>query len=314
MRISVVILTFNEALHIERCIRSVQAIAADILVVDSGSTDGTREIATRLGARVLQHSWVNHATQLNWALEQGEIRTEWVMRLDADEIVDATVSDSLRKTLRTAEENVSGFEVRRYVVFQGKVIRHGGGVSPGVVLRIWRNGYAVCESRWMDEHMLLKRGVSRRLPGSILDHNLNSLTWWIQKHNAYASCEAVDLLNLRYSFLPQSSEENGMQITARTKRVLKEEFYARLPVGVRALLYFFYRVVLRLGFLDGPKGVAFHFMQGLWYRVLVDLKVTEVIRYMQENKCDVEVAIHHTLGINLGSEEDSSQGEETEEK
>lgn len=304
--LTVVILTFNEALHIERCIGSVQDLAAKIVVVDSGSTDETREIAARLGARILRHAWLNQATQLNRALEHGDIHTTWVMRLDADEVVDPTLNAALRHVLFASEAGISGFEVRRYMVYQGKMIRHGGGVSPGRVLRVWRNGCAVCENRWMDEHMLLLRGRSQLLAGAIVDHNLNSLTWWVQKHNMYASREAVDLLDVQFGFLRCRSESVRLQMTARIKRQLKNNVYMRLPGGGRAFLYFLYRIIVRLGFLDGPRGMAFHFMQGFWYRALVDLKVSEVRRHMRQMGCDVLTAIDRVLDIQLEVDADKT--------
>ena len=83
------------------------------------------------------------------------------------------------------------------------------------------------------------------------------------------------------------------------KRWLKEQVYARLLGGFRAFAYFFYRYVIRLGFLDGQAGTAFHFLQGFWYRYLVDAKVAEVKRSMRESGCDVVEAIERVLEIRL---------------
>ena len=195
--LTVLILTYNEALHIERCVRSAQRVADEVLVVDSYSTDATADTARRLGARVLQNGWTNHATQLNWSLQNGSIHTDWVMRLDADEFLDDRLLGSLRRALSEAPEAVGGFEVNRRIRFLGREIRHGG-MAPLWVTRVWRNGWARCEARWMDEHIVLSRGRISRLPGAIVDDNLNTLTWWTQKHNLYASREAVDLLDRRH--------------------------------------------------------------------------------------------------------------------
>jgi hypothetical protein len=136
--------------------------------------------------------------------------------------------------------------------------------------------------------------------GELIDDNLNSLTWWTDKHNKYASREAVDLLNLEYGFMPHDSVASlrgGNQ--AGVKRWLKEVVYARLPGGFRAFAYFFYRYVIRLGFLDGKAGTAFHFLQGFWYRYLVDAKLAEVKRYMRDNNVHVVVAIERVLDIKV---------------
>lgn len=296
--LSVVILTFNETLHIERCIRSARRVADEVLVVDSYSTDDTVARAQRLGARVLQNPWTNHATQMNWALDNGGIRSEWVMRLDADEVLDECLLTDLRDRLAAASGDIGGFEVNRRIRFMGREIRHGG-MAPLWVTRFWRNGWARCEARWMDEHIVLSRGRISRLPGAIIDDNLNTLTWWTQKHNLYANREAVDLLDRRYELGLAEQAASGLNRQARLKRWLKNRVYARLPLGVRPWLYFFYRAVLRLGVLDGARGMMFHTLQGLWYRLLVDAKVAEVQRAMAENGVSPPDAIRQVLGIEM---------------
>lgn len=296
--LTVVILTYNEALHIERCIRSAQRIAREILVVDSHSTDDTVARAQQLGARVLQNPWINHATQMNWALQNGGIRSAWVMRLDADEFLDEALVAGLGPALAVAGDDVGGFEMNRLIRFMGREIRHGG-MAPLWVTRIWRNGRARCEARWMDEHMVLSVGRVARLLGAIVDDNLNSLTWWTQKHNLYANREAVDLLDRRYRLGLADETSEGLNRQARLKRWLKTRVYARLPLGVRPWLYFFYRAVFRLGILDGARGMTFHTLQGLWYRLLVDAKVAEVERAMREDGDGLREAVRRVLGIEL---------------
>jgi hypothetical protein len=83
------------------------------------------------------------------------------------------------------------------------------------------------------------------------------------------------------------------------KRWLKERLYARLPAGFRAFAYFFYRYVLRLGFLDGRAGTAFHFLQGFWYRYLVDAKLMETKRYMRDKNVDIKKAIADVLDVQV---------------
>jgi hypothetical protein len=165
------------------------------------------------------------------------------------------------------------------------------------VTRFWRNGHAACEARWMDEHMVLSSGRVARLPGSLVDENLNSLTWWTQKHNHYASREAVDLLDRKYLGVEEAN--SGLNRQARLKRWLKTHLYARLPLGFRPWLFFFYRMFFRLGVLDGNRGMIFHTLQGLWYRLLVDAKMAEVEQVMGQQACNVAEAIHSVLGIEL---------------
>ena len=299
MNVTAVILTFNEEQHLARCIASVQAVATDVVVVDCSSTDATLDIARAHGARVLQHAWVNHATQFNWALTQLGADTEWVLRIDADEVLTPALIEEIRTRLPGIGPEIDGVYWGRRMTFQGRLIRHGG-VFPVRVLRLFRHGRGQCENRWMDEHIKVA-GPTADFAGEMIDDNLNSLTWWTDKHNRYASREAVDLLNLEYRFMPHDTVANlrgGKQ--AGVKRWLKECVYARLPGGFRAFAYFFYRYVLRLGFLDGQAGTAFHFLQGFWYRYLVDAKVVEVKRYMREHRVGVVEAIERVLGVQLG--------------
>ena len=299
MNVTAVILTFNEEQHLARCIASAKAVATDVVVVDCYSTDATLDIARAHGARVLQHAWVNHATQFNWALTQLGADTEWVLRIDADEVLTPALIEEIRTRLPGIGPEIDGVYWGRRMTFQGRLIRHGG-VFPVRVLRLFRHGRGQCENRWMDEHIKVA-GPTADFAGEMIDDNLNSLTWWTDKHNRYASREAVDLLNLEYRFMPHdtvASLRGGKQ--AGVKRWLKERVYARLPGGFRAFAYFFYRYVLRLGFLDGQAGTAFHFLQGFWYRYLVDAKVVEVKRYMREHRVGVVEAIDRVLGVQLG--------------
>ncbi len=298
MKIVAVILTFNEEQHLDRCISSVKNITDDIVVADCFSTDRTLEIARSHNARIIQHEWVNYAQQFNWALTQLGTDTDWVLRIDADEYLTPELISEIKECLPEITPEVHGVYCGRRMTFQGKLIRYGG-VFPVQVLRLFRYGHGKCENRWMDEHIKVT-GRTVALRGELIDDNLNPLTWWTAKHNHYASREAVDMLNLKYGFMPHDTVaclHGGSQ--AGVKRWIKERVYARLPGGFRSFVYFFYRYVIRLGFLDGQAGMAFHFLQGFWYRYLVDAKVAEVQRHMKETRVDVVTAIKQVLNIQL---------------
>ena len=298
MKLVAIILTLNEAQHLPRCLASLEGVVDQVLVADCFSTDETIRIAEENGARVVQHEWINYATQFNWALTQLDEDTDWVLRIDADEYLTPELAAEMRETLPGMGEEVDGVICGRRMTFQGQLIRFGG-VFPIRVLRLLRYGRGECENRWMDEHIKVA-GPTVNFHGELIDDNLNSLTWWIDKHNRYASREAMDLLNLKYKFMPVDSVASlsgGSQ--AGVKRWIKEKVYARIPVGFRAIVYFFYRYVIRLGFLDGQAGTAFHMLQGLWYRYLVDAKIVEVERYMKENNVDIATAISDLFQIRV---------------
>ncbi len=298
--LTVLILTWNEARHIERALASVAGIASRMVVVDCGSTDGTVALARAAGAEVLENPWKNYATQMNWGLDQLGPETGWVLRLDADEVVTPALADEIASKLPELAPGLNGIYVSRRMKFLGRPIRWGG-VFPVRVLRLFRHGRGRVEDRWMDEHIIVEGAVAD-LTGEIIDDNLNSLTWWTKKHNSYSSREVVDLLNLEYGFMAHETiaeMRTGRQ--AGVKRWVKEQIYARLPGGFRAFAYFFYRYVIRLGFLDGKEGTAFHVLQGFWYRYLVDMKLHETKEYMRQHDVDVKTAMREVLGINAGS-------------
>lgn len=275
--ITAIILTYNEQLHIERCITSIRDIAANIYVIDCFSTDRTREIAVNLGAQVYEHAWVNYSTQFNWALDNLPISSSWILRLDADEIVTAELKQELQVRLNALSEEVSGIYVKRRMVFMDKWIRYGA-MYPIYMLRLWRTGLGFCEKRWMDEHIKVTEGRTELFKYDIIDHNLNNLNWWISKHNSYASREAADLLNIKYNLIECDEVIPDFWGTQEQKKRWLKIRYATLPFFVRPFLYFMYRYVFRLGFVDGKEGLLYHFLQGFWYRFLVDAKLFEIHR------------------------------------
>ena len=274
--LTIVVLTLNEEIHLERMLESVRELNARIVVVDSGSDDSTVCIAERYGCDVYHNPWINYAKQFQWGLDNCGIKSKWVMRMDADEYLEHDLIKNVCKFLTVAPSEVSGFFVKRKVVFMGRWIRHGGHY-PQTLLRFWRNGEARIEQRWMDEHMSFSDSQAKLglIPGHIVDENLNTVTWWIEKHNKYASREAVDILltKLDSELVENVNVTSGWQ--AYLKRLLKNGVYNKLPLALRSSLYFLYRYFIRLGFLDGKAGFFYHFMQGYWYRTLVDLKVSE---------------------------------------
>lgn len=294
--LTVLILTLNEERHIRRCIVSVRPVADRIVVVDSGSSDATREVAAEMGADVYINPFVNYATQFNWGLDNTGITTEWVMRLDADEYVTSELAESLTQILRQTGEKVVGFTLNLRRVFMGRWLRRGA-LYPIRLLRVWRTGRGRCEDRWMDEHVVVSGSVAH-LDLDFVDENLNHISWWTDKHNKYASREAVDLLVHKHSETSRPHGSRGSR-QASAKRWIKQRIYAHMPLGVRSMSYFLYRYVVRLGMLDGWQGFIFHFLQAWWYRMLVDVKVYEVECVMRARGATLESAVRDVLGLEL---------------
>ena len=287
--IAVVILTYNEAIHLPRALDHIRGFAREIFVIDSFSTDATVELAKAGGADVLQHPFQYQAKQFEWALENAPITADWVMRLDADEIVEPDLAEEIMLKLPKLPEDVTGIILNRKTIFQGKFIRWGGRY-PLTLLRIWRRGKARIEDRWMDEHMYLTEGRTVTFQGGFADHNLFDLTLFTAKHNGYASREALEILNQRFQlFAPHLILTNEVTANqAKIKRFFKEAVYNRLPFEVSALLYFMFRYFIQLGFLDGRPGLIYHVLQGFWYRFLVGTKLRELETAVQSVSTDEE--------------------------
>ena len=199
MSLCAVSLTRDEERHIARALASVAAVADTVLVVDSGSTDRIVEIAHAAGTAVFFNPWVNYATQMNWGIAQVPEGTVWIMRLDADEIVSEPLAAEIRDRLPALPAETDGVYGSRRRTFMGGPVRLGG-LFPIRILRLIRTGRGRCEYRWMDEHLIVC-GPTADFRGEIVNDNTKPLSWWIDKHNGYASRELVDLLNLEYGFI-----------------------------------------------------------------------------------------------------------------
>lgn len=293
--IHAIILTLNEEKHIARCIKSISSFCNSITIIDSGSSDQTVSLARDLGADVVVNTFLTHARQVNFGIDYLADRGGWLLRIDADEVIDADSRETLAQAVAAEGESCDGLLVQRRIHFLGRRIRHGG-IEPSWQLRLWRNGCGRCEQRWMDEHIMVG-GAVKRSGIVISDVNLNSLTWWTAKHNSYASREAIELLNLRHRFASRDLLADGASPQAKAKRWIKENLYTTLPSGLRASLYFWYRYAVRLGFLDGKEGYYFHTLQGRWYRALVDAKVCEIEHASKTRGVSVCEAIRLCTGI-----------------
>ena len=291
--ISAIVLTFNEEIHIRRCLDNAFRVAKDVYVIDSFSTDRTVEIAKGMGAVVLQNKWVNYATQFNWGLDNAPIKTKWVLRLDADEYLEDDLIEEIQTKLPNEPEEVTGIEFHFKVKFLNKWMKHA---SPSVILmRLFRYGIGRSEVRLMDEHIVLSKGISKTYDGAFVDHNLNNITWWAQEHIGYAKRETADLLNIEYDFSEESGKDH-VEGQAGGKRELKNK-YAHKKLFWRSFAYFLYRYFYKRGFMDGKEGFLWCFMQGWWYRTLVDIQVYQIKHECKNTPALIEDYLKNQFGI-----------------
>lgn len=250
-KLAVIIPTLNEEKNLPFALES-SAFADQVFVLDSGSSDGSRRIAEDYGATFVYHAWEGYARQKNWGLDHLPIESDWVFLLDADE----AITDSLREELRAIVSGartteLAGFYVNRYFVWEGKKIRHCG-YYPSWNLRFFRRGKARYELRDVHEHMVVDGPVGY-LEGEMHHEDRRGRDYLWQKHLGYAELEAREMVKtlrgsssagLRASFSGNSLER---------RRAIKQRIWPHLPA--RWLFRFVYMYILRLGFLDGVKGL-----------------------------------------------------------
>lgn len=298
--ITVIILTFNEELHIKRCLDNIAPYVQKVYIIDSYSNDNTLEIAATFeNVTILQNKWENnYAKQFNWGLEHADIQTTWVLRLDADEYLLPELIEELNEQLEILDEEITGITFKRRHYFMDKWMKRG--IYPVKLLRLFRNGKGICEQRLMDEHIQLLSGKSIEFQNDFVDHNLNDLSWFCHKHVNYAIREAVDLLDIQYNLTGVALNDTNKQISrqARTKRSLKHK-YVQQPLFWRSFLYFCYRYFFRGACLDGKVGFLWTFLQGWWYRTLVDAKIFEIRKICGEDPQRMKKYLSDHYGIIL---------------
>lgn len=311
--VSLIILTYNEEVNIGHTLESVKGWVGEIIIVDSYSTDETLEICRKYTDKIYQHPFQNQAQQFNWALDNVPIAYEWVMRLDSDEMVTPELArelcefftttnreikhkalDAEARVVRSNEleagseglgingrglDGITGIYLKRRVYFMGRWMKHGD-YYPMWFLRLFHKGKGRYEEI-TEEHIVLSEGRAIRLKNDFIDYNRKGLTFWVDKHNNWSIGEMLDTMAaMGEAQMPDGTVKPSLFGTQEQRtRWLKTKIYARAPLFLRALLYFSYRYVLRLGFLDGTEGLVFHFMQGFWYRFLVDAKIYEAKKF-----------------------------------
>lgn len=296
--LTAIILTYNEEIHIRRCLQNVNQFAAKIYVIDCFSTDKTAEIAKEEGTEVIRHKWPgNQADQFNWALDNLEITTKWILRLDADEYLLPDLIKELQEKLPSFPESVTALSLSRARAFCGRILHHGI-VNNVRIVRVFRTGKARYEKRMMDEHLSILSGETIEMQHQFIDDNRMPIGEFIEKHNKYASREAALLLDAEYHLTNTQSlpQDHGEEV--ERKRAQKAK-YAKMPLFWRAFGYFIYRYIIKAGFLDGKEGFLWDFLQGWWYRTLVDAKVFEIKKVCGNDKEKIKTYLKEIYGISL---------------
>ena len=294
--ICAIILTKNESVHLNRILSQISKLMDNILIVDSGSTDKTPEIAKKFKCDFLTNEWKNHATQFNFGVDYLKDKYDWILRVDADEYFEeeGDLFNLINKIRNDKYKKINGISFYRRIHFLGSRIKYGG-VFPISVVRLFRSGFGLCEDRWMDEHIVVSGEIIHE-DLTIIDDNKMGFEFWLNKHIGYAKREAIEMLFIKYGLTNKNSKLKNNLPTSK-KRNIKENYYSKLPLFLRPTLYFLYRYFVRIGFLDGRIGFLFHFFHAFWYRMVVDLFVFRVMLLIKTKNINIKKAIKEVLQI-----------------
>jgi glycosyltransferase involved in cell wall biosynthesis len=261
-KLTVLIPCKNERLNIRPCIESVQPIADEIVVADSGSTDGTLSIVREIaGCRIIEREYVNSANFKNWAIPQA--RHEWVLVVDADERVTPKLADEIRALLCAPPANKDGFWIGRQNHYLGFRIKHCGWNTDDVI-RLFRRDAGRYQERWVHAEVELERRRTGRLKSSFLHYTTWDSDQYLLKLNRYAKWGAMNMRDKR-------REPSG------------------LAMLFRAPLRFFQLYVVRLGFLDGIPGFQIC-MYTAFYAFLKQAKLWEMKHAIAQPDPEAEAA------------------------
>ena len=281
--VSVIILTFNEALNIQHALSSVCGWAEQVIVLDSLSTDDTVAQASTFDCRIHTARFENFSSQRNYALEKLPISQEWVFFLDADEWPTSALKSEIAALLASSPAE-HGFYVNRRFYWMGKWIKRG--YYPSWLLRLMRRRTARYDARVVNEHPIVDGPVAY-LRNDLIHEDHRDVSHWIEKHNGYATMEAQELVRELAPTFPKPRLRDAIAKQELRKKWVKLHLWNRLPPLVRPYLYFFYRGFLRGGFLDGSRALSYHLLQALWYQMVIDLKFIEITRKRVESSARV---------------------------
>jgi glycosyltransferase involved in cell wall biosynthesis len=256
--VSVVVAARNEEKNLPRCLDALRDVG-EVWVIDSQSTDATPEIARTFGAKVVQfHYQGGWPKKRQWAMETLSFGFDWILLVDADEVLTPQLAQEIRTAIRASE--VDGYYVSLRMHFLGRVLRHGDASFWKLALFRRGKGSYECRLRSQDasmadmevhEHIVVE-GPTRRLHNPLVHHNVESLSRYIQKHDEYSNWEARVLVQGERGERELVPAFWGTQ--AQRRRWLKKKLYA---VPGSPVLLFLYRYFLRLGFMDGVPGLIY---------------------------------------------------------
>ena len=265
-----IIMTKNEEKNIVDCLKSMEGFAKRCVVIDCGSTDRTVELAKENGADVYFHEFEYYAKQFNWGIDNCDIDTEWIIRLDADERFPAELNAEIEQLIeKNKDKPMNGITIEADFFFLDRCMKHGPRNKRKMML--FKRSCGRIEDRRRDAHSVISEGYSESTKGRFLHYDFKNLDNYIKRYNWYATREMQDYIDYTHG----SSTEIKTDKAIQQQRKKKFGFYYKMPKYLRAWMWFIYNYVFRFGFLDGKEGLVFCFLECYWYRLLVDAKIFE---------------------------------------
>lgn len=296
--ITAIVLTYNEERNLEDCLKSINNYVDEIIIVDSMSNDKTEKISRDYTNKFYQNKFINQAKQFIWAIKNCDINNEWIIRIDADERWTKEGFEELTKIMQ--DDIINGIYVKMKIYFMGRFIKHGA-FYPNYFLRVYKKSKGAMEDRWMDEHI--------KVEGKVVHSNIDviesnydrqeNISLWTDKHNGYSTREAIEFLIAKHNIHDIDTVANLFGNKTERKRWLKENIYFKVPLFIRPIMYFIYRYLFKLGFLDGKEGFIFHTLHAFWYRFLVDTKVYQIEKLAKETNQTIQYIVKNHYNIDI---------------
>jgi len=265
-----IILTKNEEKNIVDCLQSMNGFAKRCVVIDCGSTDDTVKLARENGADVYFHEFEYYAKQFNWGIDNCDIDTEWIIRLDADERFPPELCREIEDLIeRNRNTQMNGITIEADLFFLGRCMKHGPRNKRKMMM--FKKEFGKIEDRRRDAHSILSKGFSISTKNKFLHYDFKDLDSYIKRYNWYATREMQDYIDFKQGI----STEIETDKTIQKQRKKKFGLYYKAPKYLRAWMWFIYNYIFRLGFVDGKEGLIFCFLECYWYRLLVDAKIYE---------------------------------------
>ena len=265
-----IILTKNEEKNIVDCIRSISSFAKRIVVIDSGSTDSTVKLAKEYGADVYFHEFEYYAKQFNWGIENTNIDTEWIIRLDADERFTEELCCEVEKLINAHKhDDMNGIIMEADFFFLGRRMKNG--IRNKRKMMMFKKSCGRIEDRRRDAHSVISEGYSICTKNKFIHYDFKNLDGYIKRYNRYATLEMQDYIDFVHG--QSTNIETGAAILAQRKK--KFGLYYKAPKFFRCWAWFIYNYIFRGGFLDGKESLVYHFLECYWYRFVVDSKIYE---------------------------------------